>query len=242
MDTETKQNSINENQIIADHFRSVSFKSSRTPLIILVTLSLLFLVLAGFSKNLLMKSSGVFELPTDTSSGGINTSLIIDEKHYFDDRVALVQSVSARNLTAILTQTTSTFTNIHNTLIKYATPTGYADIKANLKHYGLEKELTDNDKIQRLHMRFSKGVPLVIVPHYPDWVNEEEINNPLARQLLPIEKWTLQAEAMIILGESSKSPTTQFRIKFNFDILPTQPNYTPESLLIDRMSLWEVIR
>ncbi|ACH64797.1 hypothetical protein ACTFQF_00845 [Aliivibrio fischeri] len=242
MDREAKQSALRNNEIIANHLNLIAVKSSRTPLIILVTLSLFFLALAGYSKNSLTRSSGMFEIPTDSSNGEIQNSLIIDENHYFDDRVALVQSVAAKNLTTIFTQTTSTFSRFDGSLIKYTTPTGFSDIKANLEHYGIANELKKNNQIQRLHIRFTKGVPLVIVPHYPDWVSEEEISNPKTRQLLPVEKWTLQAEAMFILGESSKSPTTEFRAKFNFDIISTQLNYTSNSLSIDRMSLWEIVR
>lgn len=235
----TPAKSIELNYAVADQIDETTAESGRTTTIAFFIGFIILVAMMFYSRWTLVSSGGVYEV--ESSEAEIQSSTIIDQQHYFDDRVAMVQSAAARHLTELLNQTGTSFEFINDVFLKTSTENGKRDILANLKHYGILKLMYDPVVVQ-MNCRFDQGAPLVIEPHYPNYVSEEDKLNPETRNSLPVDYWTLEVKSTITYGTITQRERERLKVLFTIDILPISDDYRMDTLVLDRMSLWEVLR
>ena len=227
-------------QIVTAHIHKISNKRNMRAIALLASVLVGFIILTYYANHSLTSASGVFKVGTDNYTASIKSLPIVDSEHYFDDRVALVQSGATRNLTTLLTHTTVSYLKKDREWQKLATEAGRSDLITNLKHIKAHELMTNKDSLRMMTIKFIKGVPLVVKPHYPDGTSESDILDVERRNMLDVIKWTLQTEAEISVGDTKRDE--KVKVAFNFDITPKENSYLPEHLMLTRMSLWEVVQ
>lgn len=228
-----------DSKLVANHIEKIANRRNKRALAYAFGLVISFFVLVYYAYHSLQSASGTFKIQTSGQQKKIDSVPILDTNHYFDDRVALVQSGSTQNLTKLLTHTTISYLKRGELWAKMLTANGQADLQANLDHFSIDHAMTDKDNLTVLRFKFSNGLPLVIEPHFPLGTPIEDITDEDTRNTLDVIKWTLEAEAIVELNSKNKQT---IKVRFNFDVLPTNMNYFASTLIIDRMSLWEVIQ
>ncbi|WP_390240760.1 hypothetical protein [Vibrio sp. R78045] len=230
----------NTNQLLSRHITKIANKRN----IVAVAATSIILILFGmqilYAKHALNRSSGVFKVSTNQQTNAISANLIIDSEHYFDDRVALVQSGMTKNLTMLFTHTTISYLKREDQWRELTTELGLNDIQSNAEHISVDEMMTDKDMIRQMTFQLTNGIPLVIKPHFPLGTTEAQIQDEDERNALEVVKWTLETEGIIKVKTGTRDSNT--KIKFNFDVIPTHPSYKASSLKISRMSLWMVTR
>lgn len=228
-----------DSELVANHIQNIANRRNKRALAYALGLVLSFFGLVFYAYYSLQSASGTFKIQTSGQQKKIDSVPILDTNHYFDDRVALVQSGSTQNLTKLLTHTTISYLKRGELWAKMLTPNGQADLQANLDHFSIDHAMTNKDNLTVLRFKFSNGLPLVIKPHFSLGTPLEDIKDEEKRNSLEVIKWTLETEALVEISGNKKQT---IKVRFNFDVLPTNMNYFASTLTIDRMSLWEVIQ
>ncbi len=225
------------NSLIAQHIHKLATRKSTLAAVTVSCIMIGYIGLTLFAYRSLVDASGIFEIKTLPNSSTILSTPILDTEHYFDDRVALVQSGATRNLTTLLTHTTVSYLKRDKSWRQLASESGIADLNTNLQHIRVHPLLSDKEMLRTLQIKFTKGVPLVIKPHFPKGTLQQDIEDAETRNTLDVLKWTLETEVSVIVLTGSRDES--IRVRFNFDIVPENNSYLPEHLKLTRMSLWE---
>ncbi|MBY7854261.1 hypothetical protein KW429_11195 [Vibrio fluvialis] len=237
------QDAVTESTKAVNHYTAEVIRQSardfgRTTTIAFMLGTVCLFGMLVYTRHSLITASGLYTV--ESKEGIIRTTPVFDRAHYFDDRVAITQSATARHLTTILNQTSTSFEFMGDVFNTTTTENGRKDLLANLSHYGILSKMYGTEVVQ---MNFVlKQTPIVVEPHYPDGTLKSDIENPETRNALPVNKWTIEVKGTISYGSILQAVRTQLPIVFTVDIIPTKDAYKMSSLLIDRVSLWELDR
>lgn len=226
------------NSYTAEVIEQAIRESGKTTAFAFLVGSLVLFGMLIYTRYSLISASGLYTV--DSTQGVIHTSPLYDKDHYFDDRVAMVQTATARHLTTLLNHTSTSFEFMGDVFNSTTTEGGRKDILANLNHFGILSKMYGTDVVQLNFVL--KQTPIVVKPYYPEGTLQSDIENPLTRNLLPVEKWTVEVKGTISYGSILQTTRTSLPVTFTADIIPTQDKYKVATLKIDRVSLWELDR